>query len=117
MPPGEERQILRAKYHDWCSARVADRFLTLTPEEIYSIAHGGGDDSRGMEAAADASVPERGAGASSLKEVGYPELVERLTSALARELGLPGYEEWVEAYRRDPERYDAELIGFWRSAE
>lgn len=36
--PAEER-ILRAKYLDWCSARVADRFLALTPEQIYDLAH------------------------------------------------------------------------------
>ncbi len=38
IKPADER-ILRAKYLDWCSARVADRFLELTPDQIYELAH------------------------------------------------------------------------------
>ena len=34
----EAGRVLRAKYLDWCSARIADRFLRLTPEEIYKLA-------------------------------------------------------------------------------
>ena len=30
---------LRTKYLDWCSARIADRFLRLPPDEIYDLAH------------------------------------------------------------------------------
>lgn len=36
--PAEDR-VLRAKYLDWCSARIADRFLELTPDQIYELAH------------------------------------------------------------------------------
>ena len=36
--PDNSERILRAKYLDWCSARVADRFLALTPDEIYELA-------------------------------------------------------------------------------
>ena len=31
-------RILRAKYLDWCSARVAEQFLRLTPDQIYELA-------------------------------------------------------------------------------
>ena len=34
--------------------------------------------------------------------------------ALTAELALPGFDEWVAAYRSDPARYDEELLGLWR---
>jgi hypothetical protein len=34
-------RVLEAKYLDWCSARLADRFLRLSPDEIYALAEEG----------------------------------------------------------------------------
>ncbi len=31
-------RIRRAKYLDWCSARLAEQFLDLSPEQIYELA-------------------------------------------------------------------------------
>src|SRR5690625_1243055 len=59
-PAGEE--ILRAKYLDWCSARIADRFLELTPDQIYELAHPAPDlDITG--------TADRGVGVASITEV------------------------------------------------
>lgn len=108
--------VLRSKYHDWCSARVADRFAELSPEEIYQLAHGSGGEAeptreraRGAEASAS-----RDADVFALDATGYSELVRRVTEALATSIDLPSFEEWVESYRQEPERYDREMIGFWR---
>ena len=111
----DDLSILRSKYHDWCSARVADRFVELTPEEIYELAQSGGGDGgegrvRGMSEASASSD----AGAFSLEDAGYSEMVRRVTEALATGMSLPSFEEWVDGYRQDPERYDRELLGFWR---
>ena len=38
MGSNSEDAILRAKYLDWCSARIAERFLALSPDEIYQLA-------------------------------------------------------------------------------
>lgn len=111
----DEVSVLRSKYHDWCSARVADRFVELTPEEIYELAHGGGAGGAGggLRGSPEASASVD-AGAFSLEDAGYTEMVRRVTEALTTSLDLPSFEAWVESYGRDPERYDREMLGFWR---
>ena len=109
----DDLSVLRSKYHDWCSARVADRFVELSPEEIYQLAHAAGGDGERGRGEASASI---GAGAFSLEDPGYTELVRRVTEALATTMELPAFDEWAESYRRDPTRYDKEMLGFWRSA-
>lgn len=121
IDPAEER-VLRAKYLDWCSAKVADRFLELTPEEIYDLAHrpssgvaveGGviGAAVARRETPAASSFPGSGEGEPGLM---YRALVARVTEVLAARLGLPPFEEWVTLYRAAPDRYEAELLGLWR---
>ena len=91
---------LRAKYLDWCSARIAERFLTLEPEEIYAMA-------RPAESAETGHVSS-GAGES------YRVLVQRVTESLLRRMSLPAFEEWSRQYAADPARYDGEMLGFWK---
>lgn len=143
IEPADER-ILRAKYLDWCSARLADRFLALTPDQIYDLAH---ESLRRDSApnAARASVPAdearpkapgaAGAGVAPLSvsapdaagvgAVGaarggvdggesYRELVARVTEVLAARVGLPSYDAWLTAYKKSPEQFEAELLGLWR---
>ena len=105
----EDLSVLRSKYHDWCSARVADRFVELSPEEIYELASSEEEAEEGTRAA---SAPG-GAGAVSLS-AGYSEMVRRVTEVLATGMELPSFEEWAESYRRDPARYEKEMLGFWR---
>lgn len=90
-PPADE-PVLRAKYLDWCSARVAERFLRLTPDEIYELA---------QAPAAD-------------QPASYRILVRWATEALTARLELPSFEAWAEAYCTSPARYDEELLGFWK---
>jgi hypothetical protein len=108
-PPDE--RVLRAKYFDWCSAKVAERFLELTPDEVYELSQA-------------ASLSEGGAlpAFSSLEELAgldvpgltFRTLVERGTDVLAAELRLPTFEELSAAYEEAPSRFDAELLGLWR---
>ncbi|MFO7894110.1 MAG: hypothetical protein R6U63_10260 [Longimicrobiales bacterium] len=180
---GTGESTLRAKYLDWCSARLAERFLDLSPEEIYALARpaepdraepdrvepaGPGeadgasespeadrpfaeptrsgtpapaselpmtgdaspadastaDDSRSETSPADASsadAPSPGEGPSSAPprlprptDEGYRTLVQRVTEALLRRTSLPTFEQWAEAYAEDPDRFEAELLGFWK---
>ncbi len=119
MDAQQPEEVLRAKYLDWCSARIADHFLQLTPEEIYRLAHaeeegvgsGGGSESAESDASRDAGAGNRPGPALS-----YRDLVERVTEALSRRLELPPFEEWERGYRREPARYEAELLGFWKSS-
>ena len=113
-PAAGDERVLRAKYLDWCSARIAERLLELTPDEIYEL---------GQRASRETTMDSRGATVVSGDDwvSGHAEafrtMVERVTEVLADTVALPAYEEWVEAYRRTPERYDEELLGFWKASQ
>jgi hypothetical protein len=106
--------VLRAKYLDWCSARIAERFLRLTPDEIYELAQkassGRSTDSRDAGSASP-SVPIDATPIESFRQI-----VERVTEVLAADMRLPAFAEWAAAYRERPSRYDEELLGFWKEA-
>jgi len=105
--PGGEREgedgtddsveILRAKYHDYCSAQLADLLLYLSPDEIYLLA----------EKASRSS--DREAGDS------YEDIVRQATEWLSDRVVLPPFDVWAEDYRAHPDRYEAYFMGLWRS--
>jgi hypothetical protein len=98
-----DEQTLRAKYLDWCSARVAERFLDLSAEEIYALA---------QPSAASEPSSSRGSGG----EASYRVLVQRATEALLGRMSLPAFEEWCRQYEESPAAFDAEMLGFWRDS-
>lgn len=103
-------RTLRAKYLDWCSARLAERFLDLSPEEIYELARPA--PSPGAEGAE--SEGGRVATLPPPTDQSYRALVQRVTESLLTRTPLPTYEQWSEAYAEAPARFDAELLGFWK---
>lgn len=103
-----EDSTLRAKYLDWCSARIADHFIGLSPEEIYRLA-------REREVVGGAGGVVESVEVSDLSKLSYPALVERVTRVLRARLNLPDFETWATAYREAPERFESELLGFWRA--
>jgi hypothetical protein len=98
-----EERTLRAKYLDWCSARVAEQFLDLSSEEIYALSHRTGEGS-----------PEPGGEERKGGEESYRVLVQRATEVLLERMSLPPFEEWRRLYAGSPAQYDAEMLGFWR---
>lgn len=120
MPTGARGDdVLRAKYLDWCSARVAERFVELTPDQIYELAERA---TQGEPGSAGVSSSQDGVADAVARKVGAQEvasglsfrvLVERVTEVLRKELDLPGFEAWAKAYRAAPERFDDELLGLW----
>lgn len=122
--------VLRAKYLDWCSARLADQFLALSPDEIYELAQ---SQSRDRNPETDSTIPawvadppEPVISHSPVPNVvrdwtvftsdpaSFPGLVARVTEVLLQRLHLPSFEEWRDAYRSNPARFDHELLGLWR---
>lgn len=93
VPDGE---VLRAKYHDYCSAQLAEFFLLLPPDEIYVLAR---------EAAWEEGFEEG--------ELPFSTMVALLTERLTPRLTLPPFEVWVKDYLRHPERYEEYLLGLW----
>lgn len=85
---------LRAKYLDYCSARISEIFLALSDDRIYDI----------MEEAAREAGREPG-------KLGYRAQVRLVTEKLRESVPLPEMDEWVEEYREDPERFEPYLLG------
>lgn len=94
---GAEDRQLRAKYLDWCSARVANRLFKLRPEEIYEL-------SRKFEA---------GSAEGSEPNADFREIVGRLTEELTRELSLPDFAQWRVLYEASPQAFEDDMVGFW----
>jgi len=93
----EPLHVLRAKYHDYCSAQVADLLVYMSPDEIYLLAH-------------RALREEGGRG-----DISYAEMVRVATDWLAKRIALPPFEVWVEDYNAHPERYEEYFLGLWES--
>jgi hypothetical protein len=91
--------VLRAKYLDYCSARVADLLLRLTPDEMYVLAQ---DAARELEGRGDGPLS-------------YTEIVRLATDRISRKLDLPDFPRWVVEYRADPESFEKELLGLWET--
>jgi hypothetical protein len=76
--------------------------MSLPPEAFYALAeqaHAGAED------AGDSA---------EMNALTFRAIVERVTEALTAELSLPSFAEWSFAYREDPARFDAEMLGLWR---
>ncbi len=121
LDPGEDARR-RAKYHDWCSAKIVEQFLSLSPEEVYELARTE-ERVRERAAAVGPEVASRlsesvtlGAGAPG-QDASFQQLVQRVTEVLLERTDLPSFEEWSAAYGEEPERFEAEMLGFWKSPE
>jgi len=108
--PGDDR-VLRAKYLDWCSARLAERFLRLTPDEIYELAQKASHAEAATARDVSASVSRN---ESLDAKESFRSIVEQVTEVLASTLPLPTFDDWLSAYRESPDRFDRELLGFWK---
>jgi len=91
--------VLRAKYLDYCSARMADTLLSLDPTEIYTLAE---DEARSVGRPSPTS---------------YGDAVALATGRVRDQLDLPDFEMWAAAYLEDPARFDPLLMGLWKSEE
>jgi hypothetical protein len=125
---------LRIKYLDWCSAQVADRFLRLSPEEVFILAERATHAESAASGSTSSAVGEFSPAAFALWKqlapdayadggdggssgASYLGAVAQITELLAAQLGLPAFEDWVLAYREDPEPFERELVGFRGSNE
>lgn len=101
-PPPEADEgtdsTLRAKYLDYCSARISEIFLALSDDRIYDI----------MEEAAREAGLEPG-------KLGYRTQVRLVTEKLRESVPLPEMDEWIREYRQDPEKFEPYLLGLGQS--
>ncbi len=92
-------QVLQAKYRDYCSARITEALLALSPDEIFKLA--------------EAEARDTG----RRRPESYLEAVRLATGRVRDRLGLPEFEDWATEYARNPQAFDQELMGLWRSEE
>ena len=93
----DDAQAMRAKYYDYCSARVADVLLGMSPDQIFVAAEEAAR-VRGLEG-----------------ELRYERMVRLATEHISRGLGLPSFREWLEMYKRDPDAIERRLLGLWET--
>jgi hypothetical protein len=93
-------QVLRAKYLDYCSARISEVFLSLTDERIYELME---------QAATEAEL--------TVGSLSFQEMMKLVTRKLHESIPLPDLETWAVEYEAEPDKYDPFLLGLWKSAE
>lgn len=89
--------VMRAKYIDYCSARLTEVFLSLPDDRIYDLVE---------EAAGEVGLHPG--------NLGFRTMVRLVTRKLRDEVPLPDFEEWRRDYEQDPERFDHHLLGLWQ---
>ncbi len=92
--------MLRAKYLDYCSARISEVFLSLSDEHTYQLME---------EAALEADV--------AIGTLGFQGMMRLVTHKLRKSIPLPDIDTWIGEYREDPGRYDPYLLGLWEEEE
>ncbi len=94
----DDYEVLKAKYLDYCSARICDAFMELEEERVFELAQ--------------AAEKEAGSGAPPLS---LREIAALLFERTMDELSLPDFDTWVASYQANPEKYDAHLLGLWKT--
>ncbi|MGW8282171.1 MAG: hypothetical protein ACWGON_02620 [Gemmatimonadota bacterium] len=90
---------LRAKYLEYCSARISEVFLSLSDERTYQFLE---------EAASEAGL--------DLASLGFQEKMRVVSAKIRDSIPLPTFPEWAAEYLAHPERFEPILIGLWRDA-
>jgi len=96
-PPSESE--LRAKYLEYCSARISEVFLSLSDERTYQFLE---------EAAIEAGL--------DLASLGFQEKMRIVSEKLRDSIPLPSFADWSAEYLEHPERFEPILIGLWKDA-
>ena len=84
---------LRARYVDYCAARISEVFLSLSDERTYALME---------EAARDAEI--------EIGSLGFSEMMDLVTERLRMNVPLPSFEDFAREYREDPARFEALLL-------
>ena len=90
-------EVIRAKYLDFCSARLTEVFLSLSEERIYGLVE---------EAAREANL--------QVGALNFQTMVRLVTKKLEESVPLPDLKEWAVEYQEDPERCEEHLLGLWK---
>jgi hypothetical protein len=84
--PPDERS--RARYLEYCAARISEVFISLSDERTYQLME---------EAAAEAGL--------EIGSLGFSEMMDLVTKRLRKSVPLPEFDEWWREYQDAPERF------------
>jgi hypothetical protein len=97
-PVADSEEVLRAKYLDYCSARLCDVFMELEEDRVFQLA----------------KLAEERAGIVQ-GALSFKQIADLLVEKLMDDLALPDFTTWAQAYRENPEQYDPYLLGLWKT--
>ena len=80
---------LRARYLDYCAARISEVFLSLSDERTYQLME---------EAAREANL--------EIGSLGFSEMMDLVTQRLRKSVPLPEFDTWLSEYEKTPEAFD-----------
>ena len=91
-------------YVDWSATQINKRLLELSVDELWALAN----DPSAPDAADAPPVPADLLPAQS-STVELLQLVRKATLSIARELNLPTFAAWKQAYAADPSAFDPDI--------
>lgn len=91
-------------YVDWSATQINKRLLELEVDELWALAN----DPRAPDPADAQAVPADLLPSQS-SSVELLQLVRRATLSIARELKLPSFAAWKQAYEEDPTAFDPDI--------
>lgn len=94
------------RYVDWSATQINKRLLELSVDELWALANG-----QMPDGAADASSVPVELLPSRDSSIDLLQLVRKATLSIARELDLPTFAVWKQAYADDPAAFEAEITG------
>lgn len=94
------------RYVDWSATQINKRLLELSVDELWALANG-----QAPDGTSDAPTVPLDLLPSRASSVELLQLVRKATLSIARELALPSFAAWKQAYREDPAAFDAEITG------
>jgi hypothetical protein len=107
MSPDPSEEDLRLAYLDWCSTRVAKRFLELSHDEVWVRSTLAASPDGEAQLAAQ---PSGGPALAVDRIPGYLDLVRRTALLLADELDLPPFDVWKQAFLDDPAQFRKDML-------
>jgi hypothetical protein len=91
-------------YVDWSATQINRRLLELSVDELWALAN----DPSAPDPADAPSVPADLL-PSQRSPVDLLQLVRKATLSIARELNLPSFAAWKQAYTSDPSAFDSDI--------
>ena len=98
-------QVLWLQYVDWSATQINRRLLELTADQLWDIAHA----EPGRLVPGSSEIPP--ALLPPPDSPPYLELVRSATLSIAKDLHLPAFPAWKEAYLLDPEPFLRDISG------